>query len=655
MSTTAATYDLVVSTKGVGDVLALQKQVQKFTDSMQTARKAAGMSSAISAQIKNTSFQVQDLAVQIASGTSATQAFSQQLPQLLSGFGLFGAVAGTAAAVLIPFASNMLGFGQQTKAAGEIADAAAEQINKLSSALKQAGEDLSSATVQAGAYSEQINRLNQVRVSVELAKSQQDLRSAVASVGDEIKNQLGTLDSWSVSNGNVGQVLSGVRTELLAAETGFSRFRGALTATTDRAREIAALAGGLRELGLDANLAFAEARALYDAFASKNVTVAVTEFERLAAMLQTYGMSTEGAKSASLGLLDLIAKLSGAAIDYQRNLAVAIERQQRLFSSVGSYGPSSATSGTTVKPSLSSEDRKAANEAAAAARKTATEYQSFVATIERGTTPLASAQYQLKEVSANLQRFQSQMTPEQQTQAAAYLDSIRARIDSITFKDRWQEMSASIEAVRTPLMAFHEQIQQIGSSVVEAFGSGLSDAFTALVEGAKSADEAFKEFAVSFLKQITQMIVKAAVLFAIQSALGGMLGGQSALRPLLGLGTVYGKGGVFRGGRELKKFANGGVVNGPTMFPMSSGVGLMGEAGPEAIVPLTRRNGKLGVEAAAPVINIINNAGAQVTTRQNARGETDVLIEAMATAITRGGNTLDSAIQRGYGLRRAGR
>lgn len=43
-------------------------------------------------------------------------------------------------------------------------------------------------------------------------------------------------------------------------------------------------------------------------------------------------------------------------------------------------------------------------------------------------------------------------------------------------------------------------------------------------------------------------------------------------------------------------FANGGIVNRPTIFPMRRGAGLMGEAGPEAIIPLRRgKGGKLGV------------------------------------------------------------
>jgi phage-related minor tail protein len=43
-------------------------------------------------------------------------------------------------------------------------------------------------------------------------------------------------------------------------------------------------------------------------------------------------------------------------------------------------------------------------------------------------------------------------------------------------------------------------------------------------------------------------------------------------------------------------FADGGIVNSPVLFPMRGGTGLMGEAGPEAIVPLSRgSDGKLGV------------------------------------------------------------
>ena len=46
-------------------------------------------------------------------------------------------------------------------------------------------------------------------------------------------------------------------------------------------------------------------------------------------------------------------------------------------------------------------------------------------------------------------------------------------------------------------------------------------------------------------------------------------------------------------------FAKGGVVSSPVNFPMRGATGLMGEAGPEAIMPLTRgADGRLGVQSA---------------------------------------------------------
>lgn len=60
----------------------------------------------------------------------------------------------------------------------------------------------------------------------------------------------------------------------------------------------------------------------------------------------------------------------------------------------------------------------------------------------------------------------------------------------------------------------------------------------------------------------------------------------------------FADGAGFAQGR-VTAFATGGVVNGPTTFPMRGGTGLMGEAGPEAIMPLARgADGRLGVQAA---------------------------------------------------------
>lgn len=62
--------------------------------------------------------------------------------------------------------------------------------------------------------------------------------------------------------------------------------------------------------------------------------------------------------------------------------------------------------------------------------------------------------------------------------------------------------------------------------------------------------------------------------------------------------SAFARGGVIAAGR-VRPFASGGIVAAPTYFPMQGGTGLMGEAGPEAILPLERgSDGRLGVASA---------------------------------------------------------
>ena len=85
---------------------------------------------------------------------------------------------------------------------------------------------------------------------------------------------------------------------------------------------------------------------------------------------------------------------------------------------------------------------------------------------------------------------------------------------------------------------------------------------------------------------------------------------QAALKPATGLlngliGSLTGTIGSALGG--IKPFADGGVVSSPTYFPMAGQVGLMGEAGPEAVVPLARgADGKLGIRSGGGAGTTVN-------------------------------------------------
>jgi hypothetical protein len=130
-------------------------------------------------------------------------------------------------------------------------------------------------------------------------------------------------------------------------------------------------------------------------------------------------------------------------------------------------------------------------------------------------------------------------------------------------------------------------------SVYQMLGNEMGTAFTSMIDGTKSVEDAFKSMAKNIIDQLIQIFIVEQMVNSITGSLGG--GGGNILGSLFGSAN----GNVFSGGSQVQAYANGGVVNGPTMFPMSGNkTGLMGEAGPEAIMPLKRgANGKLGVQA----------------------------------------------------------
>lgn len=122
-----------------------------------------------------------------------------------------------------------------------------------------------------------------------------------------------------------------------------------------------------------------------------------------------------------------------------------------------------------------------------------------------------------------------------------------------------------------------------------AFSRAMTSAFTASVVGGKQFDDVLK----SLTLRLSDMAVRLAFKPLEKSIAGGL---SSLLSGLTGTGTSAGVSFAAASG-AVKPFASGGVIGTPTYFPlMQGGVGLAGEAGPEAIMPLARGpDGKLGV------------------------------------------------------------
>lgn len=124
-----------------------------------------------------------------------------------------------------------------------------------------------------------------------------------------------------------------------------------------------------------------------------------------------------------------------------------------------------------------------------------------------------------------------------------------------------------------------------------SIGRGLRRAFDGLIFDGMKLSDALRDVARSMGES-----VYAAAMKPVQNAIGGTI--ASGMTSLLSGLFPFAQGGAFTQGRVMP-FARGGVISSPTSFAMRGGRGLMGEAGPEAIMPLARgADGRLGVQAA---------------------------------------------------------
>lgn len=148
---------------------------------------------------------------------------------------------------------------------------------------------------------------------------------------------------------------------------------------------------------------------------------------------------------------------------------------------------------------------------------------------------------------------------------------------SAVFQQELEGMRGAISAAGTESRAL---TRSLSTSLKNAFSDLLFD-------GAKLTD---------VLAGLARNMANAAFnseMSPVTDAIGLFLG--RGMENMISAALPFKDGAAFSGGR-VAAFARGGIVDGPTHFPMRGGVGLMGEAGPEAIMPLSRgADGKLGV------------------------------------------------------------
>jgi lambda family phage tail tape measure protein len=213
--------------------------------------------------------------------------------------------------------------------------------------------------------------------------------------------------------------------------------------------------------------------------------------------------------------------------------------------------------------------------------------------------------------------------------------------------------------------------ENVSDLVNKSFGD-MADAFTDFVMTGKAN---FTDLANSIIKDLMRIAIQQAIVGPIANGIGNLFGGlfnlggssgpttSSGVVTPSGFGVgagieVHALGGAFTG---LHGFSNQ-IVNRPTLFSYGSQLtkfakgGVMGEAGPEAVMPLTRTaSGHLGVRSDgsnAPIVNVVinNSTGQQASQRTKTDNQGNKSIEVMigdmaAQQMLKSGSSLNRAVR----------
>jgi lambda family phage tail tape measure protein len=229
---------------------------------------------------------------------------------------------------------------------------------------------------------------------------------------------------------------------------------------------------------------------------------------------------------------------------------------------------------------------------------------------------------------------------------------------NIAAKSNWTE------GAKNALRDYNNEITNVAANIKNVMTSAFKGAEDALTNFVMTGKLDFKSLVDSVIAGLVRIKIQESIMPGLSE---GLDKGISSIFNLF-----KADGGAFD--RGIEKFAKGGsftnsIVSEPTAFRFAKGIGLMGEAGPEAIMPLSRDSkGTLGVRTMgnnAPqiqntiTINIVESkekAGTQERTTENGVDMITVFVEkvknSIAGDISRGTGSVTGALSRTYGLNR---
>jgi|GEM_PF-3959577 len=157
-----------------------------------------------------------------------------------------------------------------------------------------------------------------------------------------------------------------------------------------------------------------------------------------------------------------------------------------------------------------------------------------------------------------------------------------------------------LAGAKSSFKKYSDSAKDVAGQTEQLFTNSFSRMEDAIVQFATTGKASFKDFANSVISDITRILIRQSITGPLAEGIDGMFSGTTVATdrssPITHSPIKSAKGNVFSGS-GISSFENQ-VVSKPTLFPFAKGTGLMGEAGPEAIMPLTRTpGGDLGVKS----------------------------------------------------------
>lgn len=602
---------------------------------MAVSRAGTG-SSRFGFAVQNASFQIADFAVMVGSGMGVTRAFATQLPQLLGPLGMWGALLGAVVAIGGALVPVLFDVNKETKEFTELLEDAQAAVDRAGRSMEIIGaQGADRLRERYGQLTERVRELSEALAEIERQAMTVEVQEAMSGLFspdffDQVTAKLGNVGAAMVEI--TDEDIAYMRREISLLEQEIANF-GETPARTEllaqMREELAAATGDVANMGSlldemiippDAINQFRELeQTIRAATAAGNFQEAADGISDMRSLMESFGIEVnEGAVANMTRLEDLLRQaiargleLDGATDGTAANVSAAASEASRLAdelmraaSNAMSLAQQSAFGVTESEIRL-----RLAGDPVAQARELAGARFDYQVGDITGMDPIVQQELaqQREAYIANAEAIARNQQALADWNAAQRSGGGAAREFNRELeraRDLYAELSGGHERFQAELDLIRQQFENGTISLdtyIERLGE-LKDAMTANERTAKNLENAFANTATSIvmgsesassavsrlLNQLAQMALNA----AFQSLFGGMFGGLSWLFTPSAMGNVFAQGNIV-------PFANGGVVSGPTVFPMAGrSTGLMGEAGPEAIMPLSRGpDGKLGVAA----------------------------------------------------------